>query len=115
MADTALGHDGNGNGILYFFDHAGIGHACDAALGSDVGGNAFEGHDGGGASRFGNFRLGRIGDIHDHPALEHLCQSDFRPPCVALPGGPEESFHIFAPSIEEMTPDVGLPYPKSKF
>jgi len=54
VADARFGHDGDGDGGHYFGDELGVGHADDAALGADVGGDALEGHYGGGAGFFGD-------------------------------------------------------------
>lgn len=90
MSNTGLGHDGDGDGLHDILDHAGVRHARHATLGSDVGGDSLEGHDGGSTGFFSDpglhagirlcdgqipvgapYLLG-IDHIHDHPALQHL-------------------------------------------
>ena len=46
MADSRLGHDGDGDGVHDVSDHLGVAHAGHAALGADVGRHTLEGHDG---------------------------------------------------------------------
>ena len=46
MADPALGHHGNRDGLLDLADHARVGHARDAAVAADVGRHALERHHG---------------------------------------------------------------------
>ena len=72
VADTALGHDGDGHGFLDAADHLGVAHAADAASGADVGRDALERHDGAGTGFLGDASLLRRGDVHDDAALEHL-------------------------------------------
>lgn len=43
VADTGLGHDGDGDGGLDSFDHSWVGHARDTALYTNVGGDTLEG------------------------------------------------------------------------
>ena len=68
VADTGLGHDGDGDGVLDLEDHGWVGHAGDAAVATDVGGDALEGHDGDGTGGLGD--LGLL-DVHD----VHLCSN----------------------------------------
>ena len=72
VTDAALGHDGDGDGLLNALDHLGVTHARDAACGTDVGRDALECHDGAGARLFGDACLLGRGDVHDDAALEHL-------------------------------------------
>jgi hypothetical protein len=72
MPDPRLGHDRDRHGLLDLDDLVGIGHACDAALGADVGRDSLERHHGHGSGILGDPRLLGVGDVHDHPALEHL-------------------------------------------
>ena len=53
-------------------DHVRVGHARDAALRADVGGDPLEGHDGDGARVLGDLGLLGRDDVHDDAALEHL-------------------------------------------
>jgi hypothetical protein len=46
MANSRLGHDGDGDRVHDLLDHLGVAHAGYATLGSNVGGDALEGHDG---------------------------------------------------------------------
>ena len=46
VTDSCLGHDGDSDGLHDLLDHLGVAHAGYAALGSDIGGHALEGHDG---------------------------------------------------------------------
>ena len=72
VADAALGHDGDGDGLLNALDHLGVTHARHAARGTDVCRNALECHDGAGARLLGDACLLGCGDVHDDAALEHL-------------------------------------------
>lgn len=72
VADTGLGHDRDGNGLLDLLDHGRVRHAGDAAVLANVGGDSLEGHDGAGTSFFGNAGLLGVGDVHDDTTLEHL-------------------------------------------
>ena len=64
VADTGLGHDGDGDGVLDLEDHGRVGHAGDAAVTTDVGGDALEGHDGDGTGGLGNLGLLDVHDVH---------------------------------------------------
>ena len=72
MADPALGHHRDGDGLHDRLDQGWIGHSGDAALSADVGRNPLERHH---RTRARVLRqpgvLGRD-DVHDHAALEHL-------------------------------------------
>ena len=74
MADAALGHDGDGDGLLDAPNHLRVAHAGNAAGCPDVRRDALQRHDGTGACGFGDLRLLRRGDVHDDAALEHLGQ-----------------------------------------
>ncbi len=69
MSDTALGHDGDGNGSHDLADFFGRGHAGDSAFGADLRGDTLEGHDGDGSGFFGDGGLLGGGDIHDDAAF----------------------------------------------
>jgi hypothetical protein len=56
-----------------------VGHACDAAVAADVGGDALERHDRGGARVLGDLRLLGVYDVHDDAALQHLGQAGLHP------------------------------------
>ena len=72
VTDTALGHHGDGNGVLDALDHLGVAHARDSACGADVGRDTFKCHDCGGTGCFCNFCLFRGGHIHDDSTFKHL-------------------------------------------
>jgi len=75
MTDAAFSHYGDGDGIHDFEDEFGIAHASHAALGADIGGDAFERHYGAGTGFFGNPGLFGGDHIHNHAAFKHLSQS----------------------------------------
>ena len=52
-----------------------IGHARDAAVAADVGGDTLERHHRGGAGVLGDLRLLGVDDVHDDAALQHLGQT----------------------------------------
>ncbi|KAF5930813.1 hypothetical protein HYC85_031686 [Camellia sinensis] len=72
VADSGLGHDRDGDGLLDLLDELGVAHAGDAALGTDVGRDAFQGHDGAGAGLLRDASLVSVDDVHDDSAAEHL-------------------------------------------
>ena len=72
VADAGLRHDRDGHGVDDRVDHVRIGHAGHAALGADIGGNAFQRHDGDGTGVLGDAGLLDVDDVHDDAALEHL-------------------------------------------
>jgi hypothetical protein len=59
VTNASLGHDRNGNGGHDLLDHAGVGHARNATLDTNIGGDTLESHDGGSASLFSNASLYR--------------------------------------------------------
>mmetsp|Transcript_81372 Transcript_81372/g.178903 ORF Transcript_81372/g.178903 Transcript_81372/m.178903 type:complete len:347 (+) Transcript_81372:290-1330(+) len=69
VADARLGHDRQGDGLHDLLDHLGVRGPGDTAVRLDVGGDALQGHDGDGASRFGDAGLLGVDDVHDHAAL----------------------------------------------
>ena len=75
VADPGLGHDRDGHGFDDLVDHVRIGHAGHAALGADIGRDAFQRHDGNGTGVFGDAGLFDVDDVHDDAALEHLCHA----------------------------------------
>ena len=79
VADAALRHHRDRDRLLDRADHLRVGHARDAALDADVGGDALERHDGDRARIFGDARLLGVHDVHDHPALEHLGEARLDP------------------------------------
>ena len=72
VADAALGHHGNRDGLLDLADHARVGHPRHPAVAANVGGHALERHHGAGAGVLGDHGLLGVDDVHDHAALEHL-------------------------------------------
>lgn len=72
VADTGLGHDGDGDGGLDLLDDGGVRHARNTAVLADVSGNALEGHDGASTGLLSNASLLGVGHVHDDTALEHL-------------------------------------------
>ena len=86
VTDAALGHDGDGDGLLDALDHLGVAHARDAACGADVGRNALECHDGAGACLLGDACLLGRGDVHDDAALEHLRELAIEFDAIGLAG-----------------------------
>jgi hypothetical protein len=76
VADTSLGHYGDGDGGFDFLDQLGIGHAGDSTLGANHGGHSLERHDGDCAGLFGNASLLDVHHVHDDSTFEHLSQAD---------------------------------------
>jgi hypothetical protein len=87
VADARLGHDGDRHGLLDALHHRRVRHAGHAAVTADVGGDALERHDGGGARRLGDPRLLGIDDVHDDAALEHLGQAGLDAECRLVTHG----------------------------
>ena len=89
VAYSCLGHDGDGDGLHYFFDHFWVGHAGDTALGSDVCGDTLEGHDGAGTGffcysclRMVNVKSGKLGDVRRVCTCSALTTSIITPPFI---------------------------------
>ena len=74
VSDAAFGHHGNAHGLLYAAYHLGITHARHTSGGPDVGRYPFQSHHGARSSLLGYARLLGCCHIHNHSALEHLCQ-----------------------------------------
>ena len=74
VPDPGLRHDRNRHGLLDLGDLVRIGHPRDTTLGANVRRHALERHDRDGAGLLGNSRLLCSGDVHDHPALQHLAR-----------------------------------------
>mmetsp|Transcript_34965 Transcript_34965/g.109908 ORF Transcript_34965/g.109908 Transcript_34965/m.109908 type:complete len:329 (-) Transcript_34965:79-1065(-) len=87
VSDARLGHDRDAHGLLDLTDHLRVGHARDAALGADVGGDALQGHDGHGASLLGHAGLLHVHHVHDDTALEHLGEASLHAERARLGGG----------------------------
>ena len=86
VADAALGHDGDGDGLLDALDHLGVAHARHTTCGTDIGRDALECHDGAGARLFGDACLLGRGDVHDDAALEHLRELAIEFDAIGLAG-----------------------------
>ena len=75
VPDAGLRHDRNGHRV-HDAEHDGrIGHAGHAPGLADVGGNAFERHDGARARFLRDLRLFGGGDVHDDAAFHHFRQT----------------------------------------
>ncbi len=72
MAYSYLSHYRDGNCILYFLYHLGVGHSCHAAHLSYIRGNSLKRHYGYSSGFLSDFGLLSIYNIHDNAALEHL-------------------------------------------
>ncbi len=72
VADAGLGHHRDRDGADDAFDHVGVAHPGDPALGADVGRHALERHHRDGAGVLGDLGLLGGDHVHDHAALEHL-------------------------------------------
>ena len=80
VPDAALRHDRDGHRLHDPLDHFGIAHARDPTGGTDVGRDALEGHDRHRPSVFGDLRVLRRDDVHDHPAFQHLGEAGLQGP-----------------------------------
>ena len=99
VADAALRHHRDRDGLLDLADHVRVGHARDAALDADVGGHALERHHGAGAGVLGDARLVGVDDVHDHAALEHLGEARLDPHRADLGHALESSWASPAPGL----------------
>ena len=72
MADSDFGHNGDADGGFDFLNHFGVAHAGYAAFFTDVGRNAFQGHNCNSAGFFSNPCFFNVGNVHDDAAFEHL-------------------------------------------
>ncbi len=72
VADARLGHHRDRHRLLDLHDLGRVGHARDAALGADVGGDALERHHRDRPGLLGDLRLLGARHVHDHAALQHL-------------------------------------------
>ena len=75
VPDPGLRHHGDRDGGLDLLDLRRVGHPRDAAVATDVGGDALERHHGARAGVLGDLRLVGRGDVHDDAALQHLGQA----------------------------------------
>ena len=74
VSDTTFSHHGDAYSSLNAFDHLRIAHTSHTACGTDICRNALQSHNGTGTGLFGDLCLLRGCYVHDHAALEHLCQ-----------------------------------------
>ena len=74
VANAALCHHGYGDSLLYALYHLGVAHTRHATGCTDVCWNALQSHHCTCTGCFGNLCLLRCRYIHNHTALEHLCQ-----------------------------------------
>jgi hypothetical protein len=79
VADARLRHDGDAHGLLNLDHLVRVRHPSDAAFAADVRRNPLERHDRAGARLLGDPRLIGVGDVHDHPALQHLGEAALDP------------------------------------
>ena len=77
VTDAHLRHDRDGHGTHDRLDHRRVGHAGDAAVRADVGGDALQRHDGARSGVLGYLRLLVGHHVHDDAALEHLRKACF--------------------------------------
>jgi len=77
VAYPGLGHDWNADRSDDGLDNRRIGHPGHAAHLSDISGNGMQSHHRYGTGLLGYDRLLGSGDIHDHTALLHLCETAF--------------------------------------
>lgn len=64
VPNASLGHDRDSHCGHYFLDHRWVRHTCHAAFHSNVGGDSFEGHNGGGTGLFSDAGLYRVKAIN---------------------------------------------------
>ena len=99
VADPALRHHRDRDGGLDLLDHRGVRHAGDAAVATDVGGDALERHHRGGAGVLGDPGLLGVDDVHDHAAAQHLGEPTLDAGSAGGTGfrhGPESTGRLFA-------------------
>ena len=75
VTDASLCHHWNRDRLLDRLDHLGVRHPRHSAVTADVGWDALKRHYGAGASCLGDASLFLVDHVHDHAALEHLCQA----------------------------------------
>jgi hypothetical protein len=90
------------DGVHDPLDHGRVAHARHPTGLANVGGHAFERHDGDGAGVFGNLRLIGRDDIHDDAALEHLGQT-----LLGRPGGGLDGHVGFDPLVSALGSPAG--------
>ena len=79
VADPHLRHYRDRDGPLDRVDQRRVAHARHAALATDVRRHPLERHDRHRAGVFGDFRVLRGDDVHDHPAPQHLGEASLHP------------------------------------
>src|SRR5699024_6404163 len=75
VADARFCHHWNGNRVDDTFDQVGVAHARHATLCTNISWHALQGHDSSCAGCFSNAGLFRGHHIHNHPALEGICNT----------------------------------------
>ncbi len=77
MPNTALGHDGNGDGLFDLDNEFRVTHASHATLGTNVGGHALQRHDRCCPGVFSDASLFGVDYIADHSTFEHFWEIAF--------------------------------------
>src|SRR5438105_9492678 len=86
VTDTALGHHRNGDSLHDLADFLRRGHASHAALGANLRRYPLQRHHGSRPRLLGDGGLLGVGDVHDHPALDHFGQAGLQPQIVGSVG-----------------------------
>src|SRR5699024_10769463 len=73
VADACFCHHWDGNRVDDAFDQVRVAHARHATLCTDISWHALQGHDSSCDGCFSNAGLFRVHHIHNHPALEVIC------------------------------------------
>jgi hypothetical protein len=102
MSDAAFGHDGDRDRVHDLEDQVRIGHARHAAVGADIGRDAFERHYRAGAGIFRDAGVFGGNDVHDDAAFKHLGQTLLKSKSTGL------WFHKISPlpRVDSTTPKV---------
>ena len=74
MSDAAFGHNWDGDSLLDAANHLRVAHTRHTTSGTDISGDALQGHHGTGSGSLGDTSLFGCCHVHNHTALEHLCQ-----------------------------------------
>src|SRR5258708_13919871 len=77
MPNTALGHDGNGDGLFDLDNEFRVTHASHATLGTNVGGHALQRHDRCCPGVFSEASLFGVDYIADYSTFEHFWEIAF--------------------------------------
>src|SRR5699024_1420864 len=75
VSDTSLGHHGDGNSIDNALDEVWVAHTRHTTLRTNISWYTLQGHDCSCAGCFSDACLFRGHHIHDHPALEGICNT----------------------------------------